>query len=79
MRNDTRRLRVQNTRETVVTVVLEPWANEYPLAPGAAFDIVETGGESNDLLELHLEDEHLVLHARTGTTLTVMHNGVELP
>lgn len=79
MPNDTRRFRIQNTRETAITVVLEPWANEYYLAPGAAFDIVETGGESNDLLELHLENGHLVLHARTGTTLAVTQNGVELP
>ncbi len=75
----TRRLRIQNTRESALTVVLEPWANEYPLAPGAAFDIVETGAESTDLLEIHVEEAHLVLHARTGTTLAVVQDGVELP
>ena len=79
MPSSTRKLRIHNTRETPITIVLEPWASEYLLAPGATLDIVERGGGSEDLLELQCEDGHLVLYARAGTTLTAVQDGVELP
>jgi hypothetical protein len=59
-------------------VVLEPWANEYPLSPGEALDVEEEGGATGERLELTVEGDHLVLWARSDSLLRAFRDGVEL-
>lgn len=75
---DTRTFRIINERDEPVTVVLEPWANEYPLAPGDRIEVVETGPDSAESLEICLEAAHVMVYARSGTILRALRDGQEL-
>lgn len=70
---------VRNQRSAKLTLVLEPWANEYEIAPDESIRIVEEGDESAMDLEIHLEESHIVFFARPGSTLTAIRDGEELP
>jgi hypothetical protein len=73
-----RRFRIANRRSEALTLVLEPWANEYPLPPGDEVEILEEGPISGDPLEVHFEATHVVVYARMGTFLRIFRDGLEL-
>jgi hypothetical protein len=75
----TRTFMLRNGRSANLTLVLEPWANEYEIAPNNSIRIVEEGDESGMDLEIQLDDSHVVVFARAGTTLKAIRGGEELP
>ena len=75
----TRTIRVKNVTHRAITVILEPWANEYTLPTGAVFDVLERGGSPDSQLEIHLEDSSLVFYGRVGSVLSIIADGEELP
>ena len=72
-----RKYRLVNRRSEVLTLVLEPWANEYAFSPGDTMEIVEEGPVSSEPLEIHFEATHVIVYGRTGTFLSLFRNGVE--
>jgi len=75
----TRTFMLRNERSAKLTLVLEPWANEYVITPNDSIRIVEEGDESGMDLEIQLEDSHVVVFARAGTILKAVRGGEELP
>jgi len=70
-------LRVCNSRSVALTFCLEPWGEQYPMAPEAIFDIVARGPKG-DSLEVEFTDDHIVLYGWPGSIVTVFHEGIEL-
>src|SRR5688572_18558520 len=70
---------VHNRRDVEFTVVLEPWANEYPVRPGGTLEIVEEDGEPGAILEIGIESTFVVFYARQGSILRAYDGGEELP
>lgn len=71
-------LRLSNRTGRDMTLVVEPWATEYPFPPSATIDVVETGGSAEEAIEVELETDRVILYARTSGTMSVFHDGVEL-
>ena len=70
-------LRVCNARSIALTFILEPWGEQYTLAPEATFEIVARGPEG-DSLEVEFADEHVILYGWPGSVVTLFHEGTEL-
>jgi hypothetical protein len=68
-------IRFKNTTTGPVIVVLEPWANEYVLPPGADFDIVEQGGRPEEPIEIQVTEGRTTFFARSGSVMSVVQNG----
>jgi hypothetical protein len=70
-------LTVRNTRAVAVTFYLEPWGEEYPMPPGAAFQVVARGPEGGSL-ELEAGDDVIIVYAWPGSVAWLFHDGQEL-
>jgi hypothetical protein len=70
-------LRVCNTRSIALTFILEPWGEEYTIAPEATFEIVARGPEG-DSLEVEYADDHVTLYGWPGSVVSLFHEGTEL-
>lgn len=70
-------LRVCNSRSVALTFCLEPWGEQYSMAPEAIFDVVARGPKG-DAPEVEFADDHIVLYGWPGSTVSVFHKGVEL-
>ena len=70
-------LRVCNAHSVALTFCLEPWGEQYPMAPEAIFDVVARGPKG-DSLEVEFTAEQIVLYGWPGSTVTVFHEGTEL-
>ena len=70
-------LRVSNSHSVALTFCLEPWGEQYPMAPEAIFEVVARGPKG-DSLEVEFADEQIVLYGWPGSTVTVFHKGTEL-
>ena len=68
------RLRVQNRHSKPVTLCLEPWGEELPIAPKARYEIVAEGPEG-DYLEVQYEERGITVYGWSGSVLTVFHEG----
>lgn len=77
--SETRWVAIRNDRDQALTVVLEPWAVEYPLLAGETIEIAEDGGDPRERLEIHIESSSIVLYARSDSLLRAFQNGRELP
>jgi hypothetical protein len=69
-------LRVCNSRSMALTFSLEPWGEQYRLAPEETFEIVARGPEGNSL-EVELADDQLILYGWPGSVVTLLHQGTE--
>jgi hypothetical protein len=76
---ESRSFRVRNRRKDTITLVLEPWATEYPMRPGDELEIRESGPEPDELLEIEIEASRVVIFGRGGTILWAVRDGQELP
>jgi hypothetical protein len=74
-----RKLVLRNGRDVPITLVLEPWANEYEIPPGESVEIVEEAAESAESLEIQVEAGHIVFFARSRSILRAFRDGAELP
>ena len=70
-------LRVSNTRSVPVTLYLEPWGEQYTMAPEATFTAVARGPEG-DTLEVEVADDHIILYGWPGAVVTLFHEGKEI-
>jgi hypothetical protein len=70
-------LRVCNSRSIALTFSLEPWGEQYRLAPEETFEIVARGPEG-DSLEVELADDQIILYGWPGSVVTLLHKGTEL-
>jgi hypothetical protein len=61
----------RNSLPSPVLVVLEPWAEEYWLAPKAAMEVVGEGGAAGGCFEIEQRDDQLVIYAWPGSVATV--------
>ena len=70
---------VTNVQSSDYVVIVEPWATEYRLAPGATLHLTEKDGDPTESIEVHLGDNVATFFARRGGIVTVYQDGVELP
>jgi hypothetical protein len=70
-------LRVYNARSVPLTLYLEPWGEQYTMAPEATFTAVAKGPEG-DTLEMEWADNHIVLYGWAGSVVTLFHEGKEV-
>jgi hypothetical protein len=70
-------LRVYNSRAITLTFSLEPWGEQYRLAPEETFEIVARGPEG-DSLEVEFADDRITLYGWPGSVVTLLHKGTEL-
>src|SRR5436190_733430 len=68
---------VRNTRDTAVTLFLEPGGADYLLPPGEAFEIRAEGPEG-DHLEIDLAPEQISAWAWPGSVVDLWQNGVNV-
>ena len=71
-------LRLSNRTGRALTLVVEPWATEYPFPHSATVDVVERSGSAEEAIEVELEADRVTVYARTAGTMSVFQNGVEL-
>jgi hypothetical protein len=70
-------LRVCNSRSVALTFSLEPWGEQYKLAPNETFEVVARGPEG-DSLEVEFADDQIILYGWPGSVVTLFHKGREL-
>jgi hypothetical protein len=69
-------LRVCSSRSIALTLSLEPWGEQYKLAPEETFEIVARGPEG-DSLEVEFADDQIVLYGWPGAVVSLFHEGTE--
>ncbi|WCM93297.1 hypothetical protein M5C99_00760 [Acidovorax sp. NCPPB 2350] len=64
-----------------VRIILEPWAEQFDIAPGARVEIfVHAHGEvANGILELEQLEEGLIIYGYEGCVVNLKSDGVDLP
>ena len=70
-------LRVCNSRSMAITFFLEPWGEQYRLAPEETFEIVARGPEG-DSLEVEFADDQIIVYGWPGSVVTLFRKGMEL-
>jgi hypothetical protein len=75
--NHTVTLQLSNARAIPLTVVLEPWGDEYPLAPGATFDI-HAHGPAGGTLQVESGNTYIAVYAWPGSVVSLFHNGINI-
>ena len=60
-----------------MTLYLEPWGQQYTMAPEATFTAVARGPEG-DTLEVEVSDNHIILYGWPGAVVTLFHEGKEI-
>ena len=70
-------LRVCNSRSIALIFSLEPWGEQYRLAPDETFEIVARGPEG-DSLEVEFADDQIIVYGWPGSVVTLFHKGTEL-
>ena len=73
------RIRVTNGRAAFMTLWLEPWGNDYGMAPGDEFEVVAADAADNFYFHLVDEGSGLKLYAEGSVTqLAIYHGGEEI-
>ena len=77
------RLRISTRSGAPQTLILEPWANEYPLAAGKAYEVL-VEGDLREATEIEVRDDGaervIVIYAPgAGSMLRIFEDGRELP
>ncbi len=70
-------LRVRNACASEIPLYLEPWGEEYKMAPGTVFTIVMQG-PVGDSLEAEIADDHVAVWGWSGAVASVLQGGIEL-
>jgi hypothetical protein len=70
-------LLVCNSRSITLTFSLEPWGEQYKLAPEETFEIVARGPEG-DSLEVEFADDQSILYGWPGSAVSLFYKGTEL-
>ena len=59
-------LRIRNSGASQLIVVLEPWAEEFELTPGAVCDVVATNPEIPPTFGVEAVDGHIIVSINEG-------------
>lgn len=70
-------LLVENSHATDVIFALEPWAEEYDMAPGATFEVSASGPEAGELV-VESSEQAITVWAWEGSEVQLWYNGVEV-
>lgn len=71
------RLVISNPKAERMTLVVEPWAREYPLLPGAELQLVFVG-PSEPELEVEQAEDCVTVYAWEGSTFRIFSDGAEI-
>jgi hypothetical protein len=67
-------LRILNSISGPLVLLLEPWAERYVVAPGAAVEL-EARGPEGGCLEVSIEPDSVIVYGWTGSTVDVTQEG----
>jgi hypothetical protein len=70
-------VKVSNGRNVDIPFCLEPWGEEYMLAPGAVIEVVAEG-PAGETLEVELAEDHITVYGWPGSLVTLFQDGTEL-
>ena len=62
--------RVTNDRKYPVTLIIEPWADEYPMPPGLTYEI-RFEGPAGTSIEFASRDQELIVWGSPGSTFSL--------
>jgi len=68
----------KNSSSRKVSIILEPWAEEYGIEPLVSVEIVGRGEPPTEGIEIESHDDTLIIYAWRGTILEVFKDGVLL-
>lgn len=68
---------IRNRRKRAVKLRLEPWGEEYVVAPGATVQVVARG-PSGDTLDVQWEKDSVTVFGWPGSVVHLLRRGVEL-
>ncbi len=70
-------LPISNARSVSLTLILEPWGDEYTVSPGVVFEVVARGPVGGSL---HVEagEDYIAVYAWSGSVITLFHDGVSI-
>jgi hypothetical protein len=57
---------------------IEPWGEVYPISPGQSFMVIDHGRAKRGDMEIRVAPGSITVWARVGSTLSVLHEGVDL-
>ena len=70
-------VRLRNPRVDELPLYLEPWGEEYTLAPNTALEIVAEG-PAGDSLEVEFGPDHITGYGWSGSVVTLIQEGAEV-
>ena len=62
-KNALEQIKIQNRHTVRVTVIVEPWAHEYYVKPGAVLEVFAIGEQYGHPLEINYYSETIVVYA----------------
>lgn len=71
------RLRLRNSRSVDLELHLEPWGEQYDVAPGVVVDLVFTA-DAAGVAEIDESGARMTVYGWTGSTVTILREGQEL-
>jgi hypothetical protein len=67
-----KRLEVTNTSNHLKGLILEPWASEYPIAPGETLIVEAEGPADYAVLEVDEDDQDFTVYAWDGSDARIL-------
>ncbi|MEM9103558.1 MAG: hypothetical protein AAGB12_14700 [Pseudomonadota bacterium] len=67
-----------NNGSSNITLIIEPWAEEFKMEPNDSVEIVGKGGNPHAQFEVEYLSDGLVVHGWEGSVVTVFKDGMEL-
>ena len=74
METYTEQIRIQNACPRPMTVQLEPWGEQLPIAPDVTYEIVAKG-PTGDCLHLTFGEERIIVWGWSGSVMSVFCDG----
>jgi hypothetical protein len=68
------RIRIQNAYAHPLTIHVEPWGDEIPMAVGETYELVARG-PAGDCLHLAIEESHIFVYGWSGSVISVFCDG----
>ncbi len=73
------KISVINSTMKPLLLILEPWAEEFCIAPGAAVDVLGSGGSEEGFFEVESIENGMIVYGWEGSIVSVMKNGIPVP
>ena len=72
MSNIVKRVEVTNSSSHAKELILEPWASEYPIAPGETLIVEAEGPAAYAILEIDEDEQYFTVYAWDGSDARVL-------